>query len=75
MDAPKCRICEKRHWGLCETFDPIKEDVAELLVASNTASNVPDASNGSASNRKQRWDRSAYNAYQREYMRRKREHK
>lgn len=67
MDAPKCKLCEKHHYGLCNpgfVMDNLG-NVDRVESASNTASNT-------ASNRKQRWDRAAYNEYQREYMRRKR---
>lgn len=83
MEAPKCKNCGDRHWGLCDTFSqrhgirrreestdrgkPIEES-----LASNTASNVAITIKPGASNRKQRWDREKYNAYQRDLMRKRR---
>lgn len=53
------------------------EDVADtergLPICSRVADGkVPEAKAGSEGNSKQRWSREKYNAYQREYMRKKR---
>jgi len=65
MDAPLCRICGSKHYGMDHRFkDEIVEPASnDVLVASNIE---PIASN------KQRWSREKYNEYQKEYMKRRR---
>ena len=36
MDAPKCRLCGKRHWGICAA---IKSDPAIVV---NSVVNIPE---------------------------------
>ena len=36
MDAPKCRLCGKRHWGICAA---IKSDPAIMV---NSVVNIPE---------------------------------
>jgi hypothetical protein len=66
MEAPKCKLCGERHWGLCpsnESPEPIKiEDLTppqqlKLLKALLDDPRIED---------KGKFDRTAY---QREYMR------
>lgn len=86
MDAPRCKLCVDRHYGLCSDVKPafmekFRQRDAIIKVATNkddTASNIiygtykADIDEIVPNNKKQRWDRAAYNAYQRDYMRRKR---
>lgn len=30
MIAPKCRLCEKNHWGPCNVFTPVANAVANI---------------------------------------------
>ena len=40
MDAPKCRLCEKRHWGLCESGKfPVVGDVVDGVPVRQKRSN------------------------------------
>ena len=39
MDAPKCRLCSKRHYGLCKTT-PITEKAAPVQKSVDDALNV-----------------------------------
>lgn len=87
MEAPKCKLCDKRHYGLCLINAP---DVPQYII-DEAASNMGKVASNSASNKgyhsksemarvetlksydkKQRWDRDKYNEYQRGYMRRRR---
>lgn len=60
MDAPKCRLCKDRHWGLC---------VPKTKLVTNTPGAVCYAA---ATELKPKFDR---NAYQREYMKKRRQQK
>ena len=60
MEAPKCRSCGKRHWGVCE--------VAEVSIPS-LGSKCPHCGKFSNEPVSGGFDKKAY---QREYMRRKR---
>ena len=89
--APKCRFCGKAHWANCDWGASNIASNKEENDASNTAPPVVDAevaipasreaqpkgavAVGEVLGEKQRWDRAAYNAYQREYMRAYRERK
>lgn len=70
MKAPKCRLCGKEHW--------LNEPHAFEVEIRPTEMGTPerqDRSDVVAQNKvdtKQRWSREAYNAYQREYMRKRR---
>ena len=78
MKAPKCRLCEKSHWGLCERVaikvsivKDLREKVANIkpVVANKeelVANVVANSRHGKYADLEKR------RAYQREYMRRRR---
>lgn len=69
MDAPKCRLCGKGHWGNCGP-----KDLPDIQASPNTAE-TPKPSPNAPMTRNQRWRQShpdEYRAYQRDYMRRRR---
>lgn len=75
---PVCGVCGNRHEGYqAHVFssNSAAPPSNKVVLASNSTSNtLVSTSNDAAatSNKKQGWDREKYNAYQREYMRKRR---
>jgi ribosome-binding protein aMBF1 (putative translation factor) len=63
MEAPKCKICGSNHWGI-KHFGMVDESTMQVHLTTTASNNASDG--------KQRWGRDKYNAYMKEYMRRKR---
>jgi len=82
MDAPKCRLCGKRHWGICAAIksDPaimvnsvvnIPENMVNGMV--NGMVNEPDMVNNSEGKPSYKYrDAEKRRVYLKEYMRKKR---
>ena len=76
MDAPKCRLCGKRHWGVCSA---IKADPAIMANKQPVVANEPDIVANSMANTESDMantykyrDAEKRRIYMREYMRKKR---
>lgn len=71
MEAPKCKRCEKKHYGLCSDIqEPLDAATNNIIVATNAEES---ATNRIVSDKTlNRRDRAKYNEYQRGYMRRRR---
>ena len=69
MDAPKCRLCGQKHYGVEHVWpgSPLEEAGARKEPNGLRAAGNDDTA--STKGKKQGWNREAYNAYQREYMR------
>lgn len=77
MDAPICRVCGEKHWGrephqFKKTIKPEPELRRPAPNKPKPASDIVKPASNAASNNKQRWDRKAYNKYQRDLMRKRR---
>jgi hypothetical protein len=78
MDAPKCRLCGERHWGLCA--NQMRETAYDGPVASGNQAlpKVPKSAQPAKSDaeRVKRWranNRERYNETMRAYRARKKE--
>lgn len=83
MEAPKCRLCDERHWGLCPATKSVSRPVVDRTPRDGVGlipSGKPEGLVGPASERdgatantkpthKPKFDR---NAYQRDLMRKRR---
>ena len=76
MDAPKCRLCGKRHWGVCAA---IKADPAIMANKQPVVANEPDIVANSMANTESDMantykyrDAEKRRIYMKEYMRKKR---
>ena len=77
MEAPKCKNCDERHWGLCPgdvakwtklTQENFPVPASNIMLVSPSRESAEKYLLG----KKQRWDRVVYNTYMKNYMRRRR---
>ena len=80
MDAPLCRICKTKHYGMIHKFyndvpEVVIHDIkVKLPIATNKVNKATNRDVLTATNRKSknRRDIDKYNEYQKEYMRKRR---
>ena len=87
MDAPTCRTCHMKHWGRepCK-FTTVPEEDSPVIDESGTfpkeafkkirvSSKVILLSNQEVKGSVKRWDRDSWNAYMKDYMKKRRAEK